>query len=108
MNADLLPLWGLDPEITFLNNGSFGATPKVVLAAVAQVHREMEAEPVRFHARQLPGRIAVARTAVAEFIGADPAGLAFVSNATTGVNAVLRKYHRPDNLVIGFGGDFKP
>ncbi len=92
MNADLLPLWGLDPEITFLNNGSFGATPKVVLAAVAQVHREMEAEPVRFHARQLPGRIAVARESVAQFLGADPEGLAFVPNATTGVNAVLRSF----------------
>jgi isopenicillin-N epimerase len=84
--------WGLDPEVTFLNNGSFGATPTVVLDAVRQVQLEMEAEPVRFFARELPGRIAVARTAVAEFVGADPAGLAFVSNATTGVNAVLRSF----------------
>ncbi len=84
--------WGLDPDVTFLNNGSFGATPRVVLDAVRQTHLEMEAEPVRFHARELPGRIAAARTAVASFVGADEAGLAFVQNATTGVNAVLRSF----------------
>lgn len=93
MNAtDLRPLWGLDPAVCFLNNGSFGATPTEVLDAVRQVHLEMEAEPVRFHARELPGRIEVARQAVSEFLGADPAGLAFVQNATTGVNAVLRSF----------------
>lgn len=90
--AEIRALWGLDPTVTFLNNGSFGATPRVVLDAVRQVHLEMEAEPVRFHARELPGRIAVARTAVASFVGADEEGLGFVQNATTGVNAVLRSF----------------
>lgn len=84
--------WRLDPEVKFLNNGSFGATPRMVLDAVRSLHAEMEAEPVRFFARELPDRIALARTAVAAFVGADEAGLAFVSNATTGVNAVLRSF----------------
>ncbi|MSP55563.1 MAG: aminotransferase class V-fold PLP-dependent enzyme [Myxococcales bacterium] len=84
--------WRLDPEVKFLNNGSFGATPRTVLDAVRSLHAEMEAEPVRFFARELPDRIALARTAVAAFVGADEAGLAFVSNATAGVNAVLRSF----------------
>ncbi len=84
--------WRLDPSVAFLNNGSFGATPRVVLDAVRSIHAEMEAEPVRFFARELPDRIALARTAVAGFLGADEPGLAFVPNATTGVNAVLRSF----------------
>lgn len=91
-SPELKARWGIDPSVTFLNNGSFGATPRVVLDAVRAIHLEMEAEPVRFHARELPGRMAVARTAVARFLGADEPGLAFVPNATTGVNAVLRSF----------------
>src|SRR5437660_5784731 len=50
----------------------------------------MEAEPVRFLSRELDGRLDAARARLAAFVGADPADLAFVVNATSGVNAVLR------------------
>ena len=50
----------------------------------------MEAEPVRFLGRELDGRLDAAREALAAFVGADPEDLAFITNATSGVNAVLR------------------
>ncbi|HEV8437532.1 MAG TPA: aminotransferase class V-fold PLP-dependent enzyme [Methylomirabilota bacterium] len=50
----------------------------------------MEAEPVRFLSRELDDRLDAARAALAAFVGADPDDLAFVTNATGGVNAVLR------------------
>ena len=50
----------------------------------------MEAEPVRFLGRELDDRLDAAREALAAFVGADPDDLAFVANATGGVNAVLR------------------
>ncbi|MCA9001160.1 MAG: aminotransferase class V-fold PLP-dependent enzyme, partial [Planctomycetes bacterium] len=82
--------WTLDPTVHFLNHGSFGA----VLAEVQEVQRDfrdrLEREPVDFILRQLPGLFDRARARVAEFLGADPEGLVFVSNATAGVNAVLR------------------
>lgn len=83
-------LWGLDPSVTFLNHGSFGATPRAVLVDQARWRDEMEREPVEFLARRLPRLLAEVRGTVARFLGADPEGLAFVANATTGVNAVLR------------------
>jgi len=82
--------WRLDPAVTFLNHGSFGACPEPVLASQRAWRDRMEAEPVRFMDRVLPDALADARTRVAAFLGADPAGLAFVSNATTGVSTVLR------------------
>ena len=82
--------WLLDEDITFLNHGSFGATPKAVLAKQDEYRRQMEHEPVRFMVRELEPLLDSARNAVAEFVGADPAGLVFVPNATAGVNAVLR------------------
>src|SRR5262245_46939362 len=50
----------------------------------------MEAEPVRFLGRELADRLDAAREALAAFVGADADDLAFVTNATSGVNVVLR------------------
>ncbi|MBI4638473.1 MAG: aminotransferase class V-fold PLP-dependent enzyme [Candidatus Rokubacteria bacterium] len=83
-------LWSLDPAIIFLNHGSFGACPTAVLRYQAELRAEMEAEPVRFLSRELFDRLDVARGALARFLGADPEDVAFVANATSGVNAVLR------------------
>ncbi len=81
--------WLLDPEITFLNHGSFGATPRAVLKKQDEYRTRMEREPVRFLVRELEALLDEARRAVATFIGAAPDDLAFVPNATAGVNAVL-------------------
>lgn len=86
----LRALWSLDPSVTFVNHGSFGATPRVVLEAEARWRAEMEREPVRFFARDLGPRLRAVRQRVAAFVGGDPDGLVLVKNATSGVNAVLR------------------
>src|SRR5438046_5127431 len=94
-------LWPLDPKIVFLSHGSFGACPAEVLRYQADLRAEMEAEPVRFLSRELDDRLDVARAALAAFLGADPDDLAFVTNATSGVNAVLRSrvFESGDELV---------
>jgi isopenicillin-N epimerase len=83
-------LWPLERGIAFLNHGSYGACPSEILRYQAALRAEMEAEPVRFLGRELEGRLDAAREALAAFVGADPDDLAFITNATGGVNAVLR------------------
>ena len=74
-----------------LNHGSFGATPAVVLEAQQRIRERMEANPTRFFLEgEYQERLDCTRQAVAQFVGADPAGLVFVANATAGVNSVLR------------------
>jgi isopenicillin-N epimerase len=82
--------WTLDPEITFLNHGSFGATPRAVLEKQNEYRAQMEREPVRFFVRELEPLLDAARAELAAFLDADAEGVAFVPNATAGVNAVLR------------------
>ncbi len=90
MSADTTRFWSLDPKITFLNHGSFGACPLPVLAAQQRLRERMESEPVRFFVRELPQLLDSARRELAGFVGADPRDLVFVPNATYAVNSVLR------------------
>lgn len=82
--------FSLDPSVTFLNHGSFGACPRAVQRRQAALRAQLEAEPVRFMTRELEPLLDAARVRLAGFVGARPADLAFVPNATTGVNSVLR------------------
>ncbi len=82
--------WDLEDGISFLNHGSFGATPRAVLESQSALRRRMELEPVRFFRDELEALAESARGELGRFVGAHPADLAFVPNATTGVNAVVR------------------
>jgi isopenicillin-N epimerase len=95
-------LWWLDPSVSFLNHGSFGACPKPVLEYQETLHRQLEREPVSFMVRELEPLLDNARAALARFIGAKSRNLAFVANATSGVNAVLRSltFRRGDEILV--------
>ncbi len=80
----------LDPSVTFLNHGSFGACPRPVLDALWGWQREVEKNPVEFLARRSAGLLRDARASLGAFVGAPSDELAFVSNTTTAVNAVAR------------------
>lgn len=83
-------MWALDPDRVHLNHGSFGATPVPVLEAQRRLVARMEAAPNRFMINELPGLIDRSRQVTASFVGADPDGLVFVTNASAGIAAVLR------------------
>jgi isopenicillin-N epimerase len=101
MPSPLARHWRIDPGVTFLNHGSFGACPGPVLDVQREWRDRMEAEPVRFLARELDGHLAASRAALAEFIGANPDDLAFVTNATGAVNAVVRSLaFRPGDEIL--------
>ena len=90
MPSPLAAHWLLEPTVTFLNHGSFGATPRPVLDAQAAWRDELERGPVRFLNVRLEGLLDDVRGSLGPFVGARPEDLVFVPNATTGVNTVLR------------------
>jgi isopenicillin-N epimerase len=83
-----------NPDITYLNHGSFGATPKSVLEKQFEWQRKMEEQPVHFMERVLPEALHEAKCVAARFLDCDPNDLFFVRNATTGINTIL------DNLQL--------
>jgi isopenicillin-N epimerase len=58
--------------------------------AAQRVRERVEREPIRFLIGELEGLLDEARAVVGRFLGVDPADLAWVPNATAGVNTVLR------------------
>lgn len=87
--------FALDPAIVHLTHGSFGACPRAALDAQAAWRARLEAATMRFFVVDWPDALAAARAAVAAFLRADPAGLVFVPNATTGVDTALEALVEP-------------
>src|SRR5215211_6638320 len=80
----------LDPNIVFLNHGSYGATPKPVFEAYQNWQRRLERQPVLFLGRELPELLLESRIALSEYLNADANDLVYIPNATHGVNIVAR------------------
>ncbi len=87
---DIKAEWLLDPRITFLNHGSFGATPRVVLDEQTKWLRRLEAEPIEMLNRRRDALQDAAKKEIGKFLGMQPANFGMVTNATDGINAVLR------------------
>jgi isopenicillin-N epimerase len=106
--SSLRDRWLLDPNVTFLNHGSFGACPKSVLDAQSEIRIAMEREPVQFMVEQLPARLEVARSRLALLLHAAETDLVFATNASEAVNAVLRSlnFEAGDEILVtnqGYG-----
>ncbi len=109
---EMLAHWMLEPDATYLNHGTVGATPRRVLQKQQALRDEMERHPSRFVLREYAGsypapwrtisRVREASNQVAAFVGSRPDDLVFVQNVTTGVNAVLASMPlgRDDEVVI--------
>ena len=90
MPDSLKSLFNLDPDIIFLNHGSFGACPQPVFAVYQEWQRRLERQPVLFLGRELPGLMQAARRSLGDYLNAASDDLVFVPNATHGVNIVAR------------------
>ncbi len=94
-------MWQLDPSVTYLNHGSLGACPIPVLNAQRAWRDSMERRPVGFLLRDLEPKMEHVRQVLGALIGADPADIALVTNATTAVNTVLHSVDfRPGDEIL--------
>ena len=92
MTENLAALFLLDPDVTFLNHGSFGACPRPVFEAYQRWQLKLERQPVAFldPNRGLSGWMREARVALAAELGAQADDLVGLTNATTALNIVAQ------------------
>jgi len=87
---NLKELFLLDPEITFLNHGSFGACPRPVFETYQSWQRALEHQPVAFLGRNATRLLADARESLAKFLGVRADEVVYFTNPTTAINMVAR------------------
>jgi isopenicillin-N epimerase len=93
LGDNLIQQWALDSSYTFLNHGCFGARARTVLEKQWKLRLDFESRPVDWLDRQRTDLIDQAKIVPGKFLGMTPANFGFVSNATAGINAVLRSLH---------------
>jgi selenocysteine lyase/cysteine desulfurase len=89
----------LDPAVTFLNHGSFGATPKPVYREYQRWQREMEKQPVEFLGRRITQLLANSRAELGKYLGTSGDNLVYTQNVTVSLNIVAR------SLELGTGDE---
>ena len=82
--------WALDPTVTFLNHGSFGACLRAILEVQRGWRDKLEMNPVRLLGRDLEDLLDWSRSEIGGFVGASADDLALMPNATAGINTILR------------------
>ncbi len=91
----------LDPDIHFLNHGSFGATPRPVFEAYQDWQLRLERQPVLFLGREYDRLLKESRRALGDYLHADADDLAYIPNATHGVNIIARSLRlQPDDEIL--------
>ncbi len=89
----------LDPSVTFLNHGSFGATPKPVFREYQRWQRELERQPVEFLGRRFTQLLAESRAELGKYLGTHADNLIYTQNVTISLNIVAR------SLELGAGDE---
>jgi isopenicillin-N epimerase len=83
----------LDPDIAYLNHGSYGACPRPVFEVYQEWQLRTEREPTQFFFREADAELDAARATIGRYLNADADDLVFVPNATIGLNTVIRSLH---------------
>ena len=90
MHEKYKSLFSLDPEVTYLNHGSFGACPKVIFDTLVSFQKKLEFEPVNFLDNHLYQYLKESRSALSNYINCDRDDIAFFPNPSTALNTLIR------------------
>jgi isopenicillin-N epimerase len=79
-----------NPEITYLNHGSFGACPKPIFENYQYWQRQLEEEPVQFITKNSWTYLAESKDALGKYIGCSSEDFFFTPNPTFAINTIMR------------------
>lgn len=100
-------LFLLDPSITFLNHGSFGACPKPVFDEYQRLQLELENEPVYFIQKKAAVYLKKAKEKLSKYIGCQPEDFFFTPNPTVAINTVMRSLNlQPGDEILSTNHEY--
>jgi isopenicillin-N epimerase len=91
----------LNPAVTYLNHGSFGATPRPIFQAYQQWQLELERQPAEFIGRRATSLLNHSRAVLASYLGTHKNNLVYVPNTTVGLNIIARSLSlNPGDVIV--------
>tara|TARA_Y100000768_G_scaffold333186_1_gene273142 strand:- start:710 stop:1855 length:1146 start_codon:yes stop_codon:yes gene_type:complete len=90
MNKNLKDLFLLDKNITYLNHGSFGACPKIIMDQYFKLQLELEREPIDFLANEITKQLKKSRVALSKYVDCPGEDVVFFPNPSTAINMVAK------------------
>ena len=90
MHKQLKSLFLLDPKITYLNHGSFGACPKPIFNSLISWQKLLEKEPVKFLDQNLYQYLEDSRKSLSKYINCNKDDIVFCPNPSTALNTVIK------------------
>ena len=89
-------------DYTNLNHGSFGATPKEIVAKQNEYTLEQEKHPDLWFRQWYYEHIDLSRSVLGDFINADKNDIVLVENASSAINCVLRSntFKKGDKILV--------
>lgn len=97
MFPELKKIFMLDPKITYLNHGSFGACPRPIFNKLIEMKKKLEFEPVQFLEYDIYSLLDKSRESLSKFIGCNMNDVVFTPNPSTGLNAVIKSLKLKEN-----------
>lgn len=91
-NTSLKSQFLLDPNITYLAFGSFGACPKPIFEDYQKWQLELEREPAQFMMFNGPAYLKKSREALAKYINCDADDLVYTTNPSYAVNIIAKSF----------------
>lgn len=94
-------LFLLNPDITYLNFGSFGACPAPIFKQYQALQLELEREPVQFITQKGLEKLNHARWVLGQYIGCQAEDLTFMPNPSYAINTIAKslKLHPHDEIL---------
>jgi len=89
-NDNIRSLFMLDPDVTHLNHGSFGACPRLIFNSLVKWQELLEREPVKHLAFDIFEHLEKSREALSSYVKCNKDDVVFFPNPSTALNTVLR------------------
>ena len=97
----------LDPKITHLNHGSFGATPKPIFNSLVNWQKKLELNPSK-HIYDTFDFLKESRSSLASYINCDKDDVVFVPNPSTALNTIIKSLNlNPGDEILSTNHEYE-
>ena len=107
MFPKLKSLFMLDPDIVYLNHGSYGACPKPVFDSLIKWQKKLEHNPTKHLGYDIYELLEHSRQSLSNYIHCNKDDIVFFPNPSTALNTVIKSLDiKPDDEILSTNHEY--